>query len=167
MRFLFDQSAITSNAPENKGFSFSFQADADADPSPQEELQYNTNSCHDEKENNVGADSLGDTQQIESSLTVADSKQNLPKLKQRSGLTFNTEELNVYTTKFVNANEGIDAILASMNNSKSAAPDQKNWEEERKMLTLDWKSKRKQALNQKKKRLQFRQLTNLHLQCGR
>jgi len=77
-------------------------------------------------------------------------------LKKRRGLTFGKEELNIYSTQFFNANEGIDAILASMENPKVAEADQVKWDDERKVLTLDWKRKQKQAQSYKKKRLKLR-----------
>ena len=150
MSSLFDQSVISTSAPSpvDKGFSFSFQAD------PQT-LETKVDTAEMETEN--GNATMNATQQKITREIMDNTQPDLPKLKKRRGLTFSKEELEVYTTKFFNANQGIDAILASMKDPKRSEADQRKWmEEERTVLTLDWKRKQKYGQSQRKKKFKFR-----------
>ena len=148
MSSMFDQAAISKHDQSSSGgFSFSFQ------PSPQLE---NKEESSDVLENKDKHDDRDGRAQKTSQPKSDQPQPDVINLKKRRGLTFGKEELNIYSTQFFNANEGIDAILASMENPKVAEADQVKWDDERKVLTLDWKRKQKQAQSYKKKRLKLR-----------
>ena len=164
MSSLFDKSVIVSKpqAESNGGgggnggsFSFGFipdvpqeeKANAEADKLNAEVADAKINTNED-----VSVSVRKETMKILDEVTEPDT----PKLKQRRGMTFGNEELEVYTTQFFNANEGIDAILASLGGNASDEVDKEKWDEERKVLTMDWKRKQNNAVSKQKKRIKIR-----------
>jgi hypothetical protein len=150
---LFDQSDVASKPQreiDSGSFSFGFMPNATAKSTIGAEMGVDVkpnedSSTHERTLNKTSEETAG-----------ANSQDDFPKLKMRRGMAFSKSELEVYTTDFFNANEGIQAILDSLEDPKNAEVDQERWEEERKTLTLDWKRKQNQAVAQKKKRIKIR-----------
>jgi len=76
-------------------------------------------------------------------------------LPSRMGLNFSASELSDLESKFFNMNEGVDEILAMMDDTNKKESDEAIWEEERNVLTLDWKRKQKYAQSRKNKKMTY------------
>ena len=149
MSSLFDQKEISNAQSRDDAFSFSFQTKTLLEKDVEAPIL----------DTNKNTSILKIEEKIPESSGPHPSPPNdsLKAERQWCGPMFNEEELNVYIDKFYNMNEGIDAVMASMEDpSKTMDEDQNNWDEERKYLTLDWKQKQKQAHGQKKKRMKYR-----------
>jgi len=161
MSSMFDKSAIVSKpqvASSSGGGSFSFGFMPDF---PKEEkataVKVNTEVADTKMKPSEDVSASQETLKIINEVTgVKSAEPEPPKLKQRRGMTFGDEELEVYTTNFYNANEGIDAILASLEENVIDEVDKEKWDEERKILTMDWKRKQNNAVSKQKKRIKIR-----------
>lgn len=151
MSSLFDQSAINNNNQNTSGGGFSFSFQSDLKPEDKNEEPSAIENKNDASEGNDHGRLSPTPSQIEET-----QEPDVMRLKKRRGLTFSKEELNVYVEKFYNANEGIDEILAIMADPKKSEAEKAKWDDERKILTNDWKRKQKQAQAYKNKRLKFR-----------
>lgn len=133
-------SSVSNEKKENTpstGFSFGFTLDSTVDDNPSDQ--------DDAKAHN-------EVVTVPTPLAEAD----VPQLKKRQGLLYTEEELDTYTTKFFNMNEGLDFVINVMKDTSTGEALKEKWEEERKSLTNDWKRKRKQAAALKKRRYRFR-----------
>ena len=129
---------------QSTGFSFGFEANTQQDVSEQDDDIVKKSTAH--KRILVDHDVNMDTE---------DNGQEAG-LNSRTGLNFPSSALNLLQNNFLNLNEGVDGILALMDDINKKEEDESKWEDERKSLTLDWKRKQKYAQNRKNKKMKFR-----------
>ena len=75
-------------------------------------------------------------------------------LTERSTFFYSTSDLARFQEKFLKLHGGVELVLSLQQNPTKRDADKQMWQEERKILTLDWKRKQKYALS-KKKRMKY------------
>ena len=137
------------------GFSFSFKTGM---PATAESVDVVTSVS--EQQNSVRAcgnkpsvlvSKRANTIRADSTLHVLNSEQEQSAKRRRRGMSFPQSLVDELEASFFRMNEG-KRVLDDYEAMKDDVESQNAWNEERKLLTMDWKRKQKHAISQKQKR---------------